>query len=124
MEDQAGLLPVHVAASAGQANMVVYLAARAGVEVANRQGLSPLMCAANRWVGLKCSESLSDSQRSENSMSLRMLVGLGADPLHTDNAQVGSGNKQEVIIAAYFSREIMLFIGQSWGVVLPWQAGF
>ena len=50
VEDQAGLLPVHVAASAGQANMVVYLAARAGVEVANRQGLSPLMCAANRWL--------------------------------------------------------------------------
>ena len=48
VEDQAGLLPVHVAASAGQAPMVAYLAARAGVEVANRQGLSPLMCAAFR----------------------------------------------------------------------------
>ena len=48
VEDQAGLLPVHVAASAGQAPMVAYLAARSGVEVANRQGLSPLMCAAFR----------------------------------------------------------------------------
>ena len=49
VEDQAGLLPVHVAASAGQAPMVAYLAARAGVEVPNRQGLSPLMCAAYRF---------------------------------------------------------------------------
>ena len=49
VEDQAGLLPVHVAASAGQPAMVAYLAARAGVEVANRQGLSPFMCAAYRW---------------------------------------------------------------------------
>ena len=32
----------------GQAPMVAYLAARVGVEVANRQGLSPLMCAAYR----------------------------------------------------------------------------
>ena len=54
VEDQAGLLPVHVAASAGQAPMVAYLAARAGVEVASRQGLSPLMCAAYRWAILNC----------------------------------------------------------------------
>ena len=58
VEDQAGLLPVHVAASAGQAPMVAYLAARAGVEVANRQGLSPLMCAAYRWPILNCFKSL------------------------------------------------------------------
>ena len=35
--------------------------------------------------------------RNENYMSLRMLVGLGADPLHSDTTQVGFGILADVM---------------------------
>ena len=40
---------MHVAAAAGQATLATFLAARAGVDVMDKQGMTPIMWAAYRF---------------------------------------------------------------------------
>ena len=51
--DSGGLLPVHVAAAAGQATLTTFLAARVGVDMVDKQGMTPIMWAAYRSTRLK-----------------------------------------------------------------------